>query len=395
MRISFYNFFHAGGIGRYTADLLGALARHEDLDIELMCTPQFRWQAIEGVEVWPGLFPITHSMPNLRRARFLLGNWISPRRALRRVNGRKADIIHFSEFNHLTYPFWRRRLKRTGAKVVVSVHDVARQKAILHRGWEDRNLIAFYRAADALLVHSPQQVKSLQAFAGVWADRIHLVPHGPVDYGPCKSSRQDLHRAYGVPESASVGLFFGQLRDEKNLEGLLEALSLTNRRVYLIVAGQAGSRHRSGAYYEALARQFGIADRVQFRWGHVPDAEVPRLFTVADWVALPYRRSFTSQSGVLNVAMQYERPVLVGTAPALAEAARSEDIGEAVRGESPEYLAGALERLLDRLEKPAAFDFAGYRARNSWAENARITADIYRSLVHDQAARGVKSGAGV
>ncbi len=384
IRVSFYNFFHAGGIGRYTNDLLGTLARYPDLDIELMCTPQFKWQDIDGVSVWPGLTPITHPVAPMRRARFLYANWSSPRRALKRARDVDADIIHFSEFNHITYGYWRKALKNSRIKLAVSVHDVKRDKVIFNREMEDNNLTTLYRDADALFVHSRFQGQELEAFAGVDPEKVHVVPHGPYAYGEANSDPGRLRREFGLPDDATVALSFGQVRDEKNIDGLIRAMPLCRKPFHLIVAGQAGGRHKDAAYYLDLARQLGVADRVHMRDGYVPAEEVGDLFSVADWVALPYVKSFSSQSGVLNVAAHYQCPVLVSEAPVLRETVVESDIGIAAVDNSPPALARAIDKMHIRLLEQYPFAFAHYKKKYSWEENARVTREVYRRLMYSK-----------
>jgi glycosyltransferase involved in cell wall biosynthesis len=111
---------------------------------------------------------------------------------------------------------------------------------------------------------------------------------------------------------------------------------------------------------------------------------VPQLFAVSDWVALPYARHFTSQSGVLNIAAHYRRPVLTSDAPVLAETVRRHDIGVVCEGDDPAAIAAGLDRLLDRLRAGHRHDFEAYEVAHSWEENARRTAAVYRQLLEEQ-----------
>ena len=155
LRVGVYFSFPAGGIGRYNAELLKALCAWEDLEFEYACLPNFKWADELACPVWPGLFGISHEVPVIRMARFLAGQWRNPVRALRHFKKWGAQVIHWTNVNHLSFPYWRGAQARSGLKMVISAHDVRRQVAVLNRRYEDRQLAAIYRTADALLVPVP------------------------------------------------------------------------------------------------------------------------------------------------------------------------------------------------------------------------------------------------
>ena len=381
LRIAAYVFFPAGGIGRYTSEWAAAMNKRSDAQATVLCAPDFVWKNSERYEAWSGLRPLSHPIPARRRARFLSGQLTNPRIAIRYAREQQMDVLHLSNINHLSFPLWKRALDRSGLVVTATVHDVRRQTAVLHRGWETRQLQAFYRYADALFVHSAYQRDDLLDFAGGDPERIHIVPHGPYPYAEPSADPCTLRRRYGLPEDRQVALCFGQLRDQKNLEGLLEAVAVGTHDVHLFVAGNAPNGHLPHQHYHARAEALGIADRVTFLPRYIADEEVPDVFAVSDWVALPYHADFTSQSGVLNVAVHYRRPVLVAEAPVLRETVEVCDIGVVAPSDSVDGLGEGIGRIMERVNQGDAFAFKSYRKQYSWEENARRSVDVFRTLV--------------
>ncbi|HEX7069341.1 MAG TPA: glycosyltransferase family 4 protein [Rhodothermales bacterium] len=381
LRVCFYVFFPGGGIGRYTRELCRELGSIRNLSVDVACTPDFEWRDDSAFTAWPNLGLISHPIPLVRRALFLRGQFRNPIAAVEHAVATGADVLHFSNVNHLTFPVWRRALREAGLPMVVSVHDVRRQKSILNRTWEERQLKSVYRFADALFVHSHYQASELVDFAGVDAGKIHVVPHGPYPYGAPPADRDSLRAKLGLPEDKQVALFFGQIRNEKNLDRLIQAMALSQTKPHLLVAGRAGGRHHDLDYYRERAVRFGVADRIIFDDRFIPDEEVSSLFTACDWVALPYRRSFTSQSGVLNVAVEYDRPVLVSSSPVLKETVATCDIGEICEGDTVAAISAGMDRLHARVARGDTFAFESYRRNYAWAENARRTLAVYQDLI--------------
>ena len=240
--------------------------------------------------------------------------------------------------------------------------------------WERAAIIDFYRRCDALLVHGEAQKDQLVAFASVDPARIHVVPHGPTQYRSGNGKDRDRLRArFGAQADDRLGLFFGFLRPEKRLTALVKALAQLPARFRLLVAG-AGDASEA----RAIADQLGVANRIHFENRFIEDDEVADLFVASDWIALPYDAQFTSQSGVLNLAMDQHRPVVVGQSPELERAVRDWGIGTVVADSSIETLAAAIAQLANRRFESRTFD--AYLAANSWTENARLTSSVYKTL---------------
>lgn len=382
IKVLFYLSFPAGGIGKYTDRVMRSLVGYPDLDIQAVCLPEFQWPDSPDYRTLPILASISHPLPVARKALFLRGQVLNPRRFARLAQSLSADIVHICNIHHLSFPLWEGSLARSGARWVASVHDVTRAKAIVSRRWETWQLQRFYRRCDALLVHSRAQAEELVAFAGVAPERVHLVPHGPTEYAPLPSAPEvaELRRRYNLPEERPVGLFFGFLRADKNLPGLIEALAQSTSRSTLLVAG-SGERRAA----VALAERLGLSERIRWEVGYIPDAEIPGLFAVSDWVAVPYAERFTSQSGVLNLAAAYDRPLLTTPTSSFAEFMRELDLGVLCEGFTTAAIADGLQQLEARLARGDAFEFDAYRSRYSWERNAALTHQIYRDLVDSEA----------
>lgn len=352
-----------------------------DVQIELACLESYHWRQSARYPLWPGLLEISDSRAWRRRSRFLISQFVNPARLYRRALATDARIVHLSNINHLTFAYWNRLASRGGVRVVATAHDIERPKPMINRAYEDRQLKRFYRRADALLVHSRAQAAHLQAFADVAPERIHCVSFGPFDYGRPTATKGEIRARLGVPPHKKLALFFGNIRDEKNLELLLRSMPAFRDELHLLVAGRGDAgAHRPVGYYRTLAKELSLEEQVEFLDHYIPDDQVPDLFEACDWAALPYSRSFTSQSGVLNVAMSYRRPVLATDAPTLGETLTTSNVGVVVESDSVRALADGIRSLHERLSNGSTFDFENYLARNGWASNVRQTIDIYRSL---------------
>lgn len=382
VRALMYMFFPGGGIGRYTHELAEEINRLPEVDLEVACSCEYEYLKRAKYRTWPQLMRIHSERATIRKARFLAAQFVSPHRVIRHAIEARVDILHFANINHLTFPLWRRWLKNSNTiRLVATAHDVRRSKRIINRTWETRALRQFYESADALFIHSSQQKDDLLNFANVAETAIHQVPMGTMPYAEPTADKATLRKRFGISESRSVGLFFGNIRDDKNLEGLLTAMSLMVEPFLLVIAGRAGGAgNRSDAFYRQRIQDLQLTKHVLFLDRFIENNEVGDLFAVCDFVPLCYCTSFTSQSAVLNVAMHYEKPVLVSPAPTLSETVRAFPVGVVADSDSPECLLLGIEELMRNIACGYRFQFAEYKQKNSWYENARITRSVYCNL---------------
>ena len=383
MKVLFYQFFPGGGIGRYTDELATALSLEPGVEVEVACSPDFQHRDSASYPVWPRLFAVGHRISWVRRLRFLLAQWINPFRCLWRAKQSRADVIHFSNINHLSYAFWRIAARFGQFKIVATAHDVRRTKAILNRAWEEFWLAQFYRDADALFVHSSLQRSDLIDFSQPDASLVHIVPHGTYVYPAARTDSKTLKKNLKIPNNRRVGLCFGMVRDDKNVPELFRALGLQeDRRPFLIVAGkmtECGSSSRESL--QGLVERLNLGDDVLLLDSFIETEKVGEFYQVADFACLTYRTDFTSQSGVLNVAMHFACPVLVTPAPTLAETVAQYEIGTVCDDDTAEAICLGMTKLIDALDGEALFDFEAYRRAHSWKENARLTVSVYRRIL--------------
>lgn len=200
------------------------------------------------------------------------------------------------------------------------------------------NRFAHTFLVDRTIAVSADVRQSLIRRAGLPQPRV-LVIHNGIDLS---SEVDGLHTlpARGADEVCLA--YFGRLSPEKGLPVLLQALALLaprcpNARTWIVGDGP----DRAGL--EALAKQLGIAEKVEFL-GFRPDARC--IMEHVDIVVhVPAYEGFGL---VLLEAMAAGQPVVVNDAPGgMCEIVVHERTGLIVPAGSPEFLANALLRLVD------------------------------------------------
>jgi glycosyltransferase involved in cell wall biosynthesis len=134
--------------------------------------------------------------------------------------------------------------------------------------------------------------------------------------------------------------------------------------------------------------ELGLADAVIFDPRYIPFDEVGALMSLAQVVVYPYRTS--TQSGSLQVAYAFGRPVVatrVGGLPDVVEEGRS---GFLVPPASPEALSAAILKIINN--PPLAAEMGAYarhlsETRYAWTPIAGQILTVYHNLLDQKPLR--------
>lgn len=168
-------------------------------------------------------------------------------------------------------------------------------------------------------------------------------------------------------------LFFGHVRAYKGLDTALESLR------YLLDEGLPVELTVAGHFWEPVARwqdrimAEDLGSVVSLKPGYVPDDEVGALFSDHHIVVAPYRSA--TQSGIVPLARAAGRPVVITNVGALSDSISEGIDGEMSPPEDPQSFASAIERVIERMGRPA---LPGDAAEASWTDVARAVLELGR-----------------
>jgi glycosyltransferase involved in cell wall biosynthesis len=250
------------------------------------------------------------------------------------------------------------KLLRRG-KVVIICHNVLPHETSL----VDRMLarVAF-SAADGFLVQSREDREKLLRIRKKAVVAVH--PHPIYDFFSTGGVTKEEARRRIKSGDGPLLLFFGYIRGYKGLTYLLEAMPLVRERVpaRLVVVGEF---YEDGRPYLDLVSRLGLDEAVRFDARYVGNEEVESYFVASDIVILPYVSA--TQSGIVQIAFAFDRPVVVTDVGGLPEAVSPERTGFVVPPRDPAALANAVIRFFEEGwgTRMAQF-FAGEKKRFSW-----------------------------
>jgi glycosyltransferase involved in cell wall biosynthesis len=266
--------------------------------------------------------------------------------------------------------FWgvtRLLRRRTGTRIVYVLDNVIPHEKYPLGTWLTRRALA---QGHGFVAQSDQVRRDLfTVLPDTDPARVVTAPHPVYDFGEPgrpRRTKAQAREALGLAADARLVLFFGFIKPYKGVVHLIDAAGPLQREFgeglrVLIVGDVYGEKQ---PYLDRIAASpgRGIIDLVD---GFVPDETVEDYFLAADLAVLPYVSA--TQSGIVQIAYNYDLPVVTTDVGGLPEVVRDGETGFIVPPGDGAALAAAVTRFF-REERAAEFATAVARekAKYSW-----------------------------
>lgn len=199
------------------------------------------------------------------------------------------------------------------------------------------------KPADCYITHAESDASELRTI--IHDPKIKVAVHPTYDFFRQKDlTKEQARNILGIERDEEVLLFFGLVREYKGLKHLIEAMGQLKdrKKLRLLIAGDFGG-HREE--YDALIDKEKVREKLIIDDKHIPIDEVEKYFAACDLVVLPYESA--TQSGVIQVAYSFEKPVLATRVGGLPDVVRDMKTGYLVEPFKPEALVEKIGDFFD------------------------------------------------
>ncbi len=401
-----------GGRIHYAYQLCKALAEH-GAEVVLVTADEYELDGLphnfrvdKCLRLWNAFDPKSMRPPNGKTAKA----WRRITRSVRRLTrafrmmrqyrvlnryliDQKPDVVQFGIIHYPITARFLARLRRRGMILSQVMHEYElRERA----GSRIASLITqlqgkTYHHLDIIFFHGEDPRQRFLSMFPYPKDQTHLIEHGNVAlFLPTSKTGQavfDVDRYYQLEANDPVILFFGILQPSKGLPDLIEAfaeVSQQSPRAKLLIVGYP-SKHINISSIQRAISGSGAADRIILDTRYVPIEQVGDLVRRACVVVFPYLSG--TQSGALQVAYAFGRPVVattVGTMPQDVEDGRS---GLLVPPGNPARLAEAIHEIVSdpqRAEQMGAHAEHLSDTRFAWGPIGAGILDVYQKRVREK-----------
>jgi len=313
-------------------------------------------------------------------------NYISAwRKVISLIKEKKIDILHVQWFllSPIDYYFIS-KAKKLGIKILVTIHDILPFNT---KFYDYKYHKKIYQIADSIIVQGEvNKTKLLNLFPDIenLQSKTVYIPHGNfVDYVE-EVKKNDARKYLNLPENKVILLFFGQIKKVKGLDVLIKAMKQVcdkRKDVLLVIAGKVWDDNFE--VYDKLINENGLTDFIRGDIKYIADQDVKYYFGSSDVVILPYKNVY--QSGVVQLAYSYKKPVIATNVGAFKEVVENEISGLLVPPDNVECLSNAILSMINDKEKLDKYGVNGYKIINDkfgWPEIASKVYNIYSLLIN-------------
>lgn len=337
---------------------IGGIGRVASTEVEAL-----RARGIEALFIAPSSFPSFWSFGNAAALDY---------RKLQEVVS-DADVVH------LHYPFYGTagmiaRLRALGKikRLVITLHMDATATGFkgwyfdLHRRFMQSRIL---NAADALIVSS-RDYAAHSSFAP-WKEKVIELPFGVDEARFTPMTKQSGRTIVFVGGMDTAHAF-------KGVDVLLRAFTELPQDARLVLGGEGDLR----AEYERLAKDLGVADRVEFL-GRISDENLPDVYRRGDVLAFPSTSSAEAFGLVALEAQACGVPVVASDLPGVRIVVEDKVTGFLSPSGDAQELAAHLRLIL---ENPGMRDEFGRAARQrviekfTWKKHLDGLIGIYQKI---------------
>ena len=296
------------------------------------------------------------------------------------INDQKPDLVilqwlhpYFAPSNFILLKFLKKQIK-----VLYICHNVFPHERFPF----DKALTKIaLKPAHFYITHAESDAKELRTI--IRDHDVKVAVHPTYEFFKLKNlTREQARDILGIGYDEKVLLFFGLVREYKGLRHLLDAMALLHERkdIRLLIAGDFCGHQDE---YDTQIEKNSLAEVVNIYNQHIPTDEVEKFFAACDLVVLPYESA--TQSGVIQVAYSFDKPVLATRVGGLPDVVRDMQTGYLVEPFCPEAIADKIKDYFDN-NRGEMFKEGVYqeRYRYSWDRMEETIASFWTNTNQKQ-----------
>ncbi|HEY3875296.1 MAG TPA: glycosyltransferase [Candidatus Kapabacteria bacterium] len=221
-----------------------------------------------------------------------------------------------------------------------------------------------FRSVDSFIVQSEAVERDLKSLMPS-ATCIRL-DHPVYEIFGSRMDRSFARKTLSIPEDVPAILFFGYIRKYKGLDLLLRAMPQLLAKLPELRLIVAGEFYDDEAEYRSLMSELKIPEsNLVLDTDYIPNEDVAIYFSAANATVLPYRSA--TQSGIVQIAYNFDQPVIATDVGGLAEIVIDGKSGLIAPEAKPEAIAEKVIQFFnEQLEEPLTNGVIDEKKKYSW-----------------------------
>lgn len=256
--------------------------------------------------------------------------WLSAARHIREFASEWAIFRYWNPFFSPLIAFISKKLRRQGIKVAILVDNLVPHEESFIDSWMAKRILAqadhVFTMSRAVTVDVKEHNRRIP---------VTTLFHPLYEIYQSTRTKEEARKQLNLPDHP-IMLYFGLIRPYKGLDIMIKALGKIKSELKDYTALILGEAYEDAQKYEDLIQAEGIAPNTIFKNEFITDSDLPLYFAAADVLVLPYRTA--TQSGIVGIALQMDRPVIATKVGGLGEYVQQGETGYLVDPEDPEAM---------------------------------------------------------
>ncbi len=410
MRLFVVETNNSGGLLHYTYQLCTAIS-NENVDVTLITATDYEladfphnFNVVKLFHLWKHFDPQSMQPHHLN---FWQRGWKKIRWAIRRgwrgihlllawvrlslyIIQNRPDIVQFTRIEFPFEAYFIGWMHRKGLFLTQICHEFeARESKSRLASLLFRNNKDVYTYFSAIFFHAQEnRNRFFSLYPSISEQKTYVIPHGNSSWLTTLKTAPNqldlLRQQYGLQVGERVVLFFGLLSPSKGLDDLLDAFALARKSctAKLLIVGYPTKYFDMDAF-KARIETLNITDQVILDSRYLPLDQISSVMSLATVAVYPYRSS--TQSGALQAAYTFGRPVIATVVGGLPEAVEDGQNGFLVPAQSPVVLAEKITTLINDSDLVARMGKTAHflsETRFSWQSIAQKIVKVYDGLLN-------------
>lgn len=301
-----------------------------------------------------------------------------------RLSRSNTDVLHVQYLPLLEHGLGIERwflkwVRRRGIRIVTTVHNVT------HPDAPKRGVALFqraYSAADALICHGEEARVELVRDLGIAADKIWVIPHGPLFEERPQVSTEEARSKLGLAQEGPLVVCLGVISPYKGVPFLLESwkqMKKAGANGRLLIAGTGDPRVLAEIQEKVAAENLESSVDLWLRF--IPVEQLPLLYQASDILVYPYSAGTTS--GALLTGLNYSKAIVATRLPFFQEYLKHDETALLVDYGDTAALASSLRTLIESPQERTRLAGVSLQQTSqgiSWQEIARKTRECYEAV---------------
>lgn len=264
--------------------------------------------------------------------------------ALGHLKRLRPDIVQCNDLNTLIAGY----LFRRHAHIIYDAHELLPESLEGPRkliwGFLERMMVP---ACHAYIQPEKNRLAYFAKKYGLPENTIALVENFPLGKYPF-SGRNRLRERFGIPMEKRIVLYTGLLGSGREIENMIQAMTLVNARFVLVLLGPTFKGYDQEL--DALVAKLGLQERIKLHPA-IPNVEMLDHINSGDIGLIFYKNTnlnnFWCASNKLYEFILCGKPVITNDYPGLKEVVEKNCLGACLSDSTPELIAEAVNAVAD------------------------------------------------